>query len=51
MLKILYRTASVAYDVAGLQAIDLEHERLVNIDLTQLINGKLSRKTRQGYTV
>lgn len=40
VLKIIYRTASAAYDVAGLQAIDIQHERLVNVDLSQLISGR-----------
>ena len=39
VLKIIYRTSAAAYDVAGLQAIDIEHNRLVNINLSELING------------
>ncbi|KAK4018779.1 hypothetical protein OUZ56_000821 [Daphnia magna] len=46
VLKIIYRTASAAYDVAGLQAIDIQHERLVNVDLSQLISGHGDYRTK-----
>lgn len=42
MLKIVYRTTSAAYDIAGLQPIDIQHSRLINIDLSATINGFFS---------
>ena len=42
MLKIIYRTATAAYDVAGLQAIDIQDEGLVNVDLSEIISGMCS---------
>jgi hypothetical protein len=38
-LKIVYRTASAAYDVAGLEGVDIQHDQLVNVDLSHLISG------------
>ena len=39
VLKIVYRTASAAYDVAGLEGVDIHHDKFVNVDLSHLING------------
>jgi hypothetical protein len=40
VLKIVYRTASAAYDVAGLEGVDMQHDQLVNVDLSHLISGR-----------
>lgn len=41
LLKILYGATSVAVNgVAGLKPISVEHKRLVNVDLSELIHGK-----------
>lgn len=39
MLKVVYRTSAAAYDIAGLQPVELDHERMLNVDLTDLISG------------
>ena len=39
VLKIVYRTASAAYDVAGLEGVHIQHDKFVNVDLSHLING------------
>lgn len=40
LLKFLYRTLSMqANGVAGLQAIQLDSDRIENIDLTNIVSG------------
>ncbi|EFX72133.1 hypothetical protein DAPPUDRAFT_326548 [Daphnia pulex] len=46
VLKIVYRTASAAYDVAGLEGVDIQHDQLVNVDLSHLISGHGDYRTK-----
>ena len=39
LLKYLYRVTSVASHVAGLEPIDIQHRRMINIDLSEVIGG------------
>lgn len=39
LLKFLYRTLSMASDVAGLQPIDVQDRRMCNIDLSDIVSG------------
>ena len=39
LLKYLYRVTSVANRVAGLEPIDIQHRRMINIDLSEVIGG------------
>lgn len=40
LLKFLYRTLSMASDVAGLQPIDVQDRRMCNIDLSDIVSGE-----------
>ncbi|XP_046446039.1 transmembrane and coiled-coil domain-containing protein 4-like [Daphnia pulex] len=46
VLKIVCRTASAAYDVAGLEGVDIQHDQLVNVDLSHLISGHGDYRTK-----
>ncbi|XP_068018808.1 transmembrane and coiled-coil domain-containing protein 4 isoform X1 [Melanerpes formicivorus] len=41
LLGFVYRTSSVQIKVAGLQPVDLEDRRMVNMDLSAVVNGHL----------
>ncbi|XP_070587308.1 transmembrane and coiled-coil domain-containing protein 4-like, partial [Erythrolamprus reginae] len=41
LLRYVYRTASIQLNVAGLQPVCLEDRRMVNVDLSSLVNGHL----------
>lgn len=46
LLKFLYRTLSIHSAVAGLEPIDIEHRRLINIDLSDIIDGHSDYPTK-----
>ena len=41
LLRFLYRTSEATYNVAGLQPIEWQDRRMINIDLTSVISGHL----------
>uniref|UniRef100_A0A8D2P2U3 Transmembrane and coiled-coil domains 4 n=1 Tax=Zosterops lateralis melanops TaxID=1220523 RepID=A0A8D2P2U3_ZOSLA len=41
LLSFVYRTSSVQLNVAGLQPVDLDDRRMVNMDLSSVVNGHL----------
>uniref|UniRef100_A0A8D0ENG5 Transmembrane and coiled-coil domains 4 n=1 Tax=Strix occidentalis caurina TaxID=311401 RepID=A0A8D0ENG5_STROC len=41
LLGFVYRTSSVQINVAGLQPVDLDDRRMVNMDLSSVVNGHL----------
>ncbi|XP_074017581.1 transmembrane and coiled-coil domain-containing protein 4 [Numenius arquata] len=41
LLSFVYRTSSVQINVAGLQPVDLDDRRMVNMDLSSVVNGHL----------
>ncbi|XP_014112682.1 PREDICTED: transmembrane and coiled-coil domain-containing protein 4 isoform X2 [Pseudopodoces humilis] len=41
LLSFVYRTSSVQLNVAGLQPVDLDDRRMVNVDLSSVVNGHL----------
>ncbi|NXR27235.1 TMCO4 protein, partial [Cinclus mexicanus] len=41
LLNFVYRTSSVQLNVAGLQPVDLDDRRMVNMDLSSVVNGHL----------
>jgi len=41
LLKFLYRTSTVQVRVAGLQPVEWENRRMINIDLSSVIEGHL----------
>ncbi|NWH89280.1 TMCO4 protein, partial [Aegithalos caudatus] len=41
LLRFVYRTSSVQLNVAGLQPVDLDDRRMVNMDLSSVVNGHL----------
>ncbi|XP_068772247.1 transmembrane and coiled-coil domain-containing protein 4 [Struthio camelus] len=41
LLGFVYRTSSVQLNVAGLQPVDLDDRRMVNVDLSSVVNGHL----------
>ncbi|NXD86677.1 TMCO4 protein, partial [Halcyon senegalensis] len=41
LLGFVYRTSSVQINVAGLQPVDLDDRRMVNMDLSAVVNGHL----------
>ncbi|KAM9256290.1 LOW QUALITY PROTEIN: transmembrane and coiled-coil domain-containing protein 4 [Cariama cristata] len=41
LLRFVYRTSSVQINVAGLQPVDLDDRRMVNMDLSSVVNGHL----------
>ncbi|XP_039210969.1 transmembrane and coiled-coil domain-containing protein 4 isoform X2 [Crotalus tigris] len=41
LLKFVYRTSSIQLSVAGLQPICLDDRRMVNVDLSSVVNGHL----------
>ncbi|NXG43026.1 TMCO4 protein, partial [Psilopogon haemacephalus] len=41
LLSFVYRTSSVQINVAGLQPVDLEDRRMVNMDLSSVVKGHL----------
>ncbi|NXK24228.1 TMCO4 protein, partial [Arenaria interpres] len=41
LLSFVYRTSSVKINVAGLQPVDLDDRRMVNMDLSSVVNGHL----------
>ncbi|NXP25525.1 TMCO4 protein, partial [Scytalopus superciliaris] len=41
LLGFVYRTSSVQLNVAGLQPVDLDDRRMVNMDLSSVVNGHL----------
>ncbi|NXK42037.1 TMCO4 protein, partial [Piprites chloris] len=41
LLRFVYRTSSVQLSVAGLQPVDLDDRRMVNMDLSSVVNGHL----------
>ncbi|XP_077975964.1 transmembrane and coiled-coil domain-containing protein 4-like isoform X2 [Styela clava] len=41
LLKFLYRSSSRQTEVAGLQPVELENRRMINIDLTSVVEGHL----------
>ncbi|NXF34037.1 TMCO4 protein, partial [Nyctibius bracteatus] len=41
LLRFVYRTSSVQINVAGLQPVDLHDRRMVNMDLSSVVNGHL----------
>uniref|UniRef100_A0A8C5RTV4 Transmembrane and coiled-coil domains 4 n=1 Tax=Laticauda laticaudata TaxID=8630 RepID=A0A8C5RTV4_LATLA len=41
LLRFVYRTASIQLDVAGLQPVCLDDRRMVNVDLSSVVNGHL----------
>ncbi|NWS14341.1 TMCO4 protein, partial [Pachyramphus minor] len=41
LLSFVYRTSSVRLNVAGLQPVDLDDRRMVNVDLSSVVNGHL----------
>ncbi|NXU56137.1 TMCO4 protein, partial [Turnix velox] len=41
LLRFVYRTSSVKINVAGLQPVDLDDRRMVNMDLSSVVNGHL----------
>ncbi|KAJ7423114.1 hypothetical protein WISP_35074 [Willisornis vidua] len=41
LLRFVYRTSSVQLNVAGVQPVDLDDRRMVNMDLSSVVNGHL----------
>ncbi|XP_042333923.1 transmembrane and coiled-coil domain-containing protein 4 [Sceloporus undulatus] len=41
LLSFVYRTSSVQLNVAGLQPVDLDDRRMVNVDLSSVVSGHL----------
>ncbi|XP_040278363.1 transmembrane and coiled-coil domain-containing protein 4 [Bufo bufo] len=41
LLSFVYRSSSVKLSVAGLQPVDLDDRRMVNVDLSSVVNGHL----------
>uniref|UniRef100_F7C1M3 Transmembrane and coiled-coil domains 4 n=1 Tax=Ornithorhynchus anatinus TaxID=9258 RepID=F7C1M3_ORNAN len=41
LLSFVYRTSSVQFNVAGLQPVDLNDRRMVNVDLSSVVSGHL----------
>ncbi|NXS93343.1 TMCO4 protein, partial [Jacana jacana] len=41
LLRFVYRTSSVQINVAGLQPVNLDDRRMVNMDLSSVVNGHL----------
>uniref|UniRef100_A0A8C6XQB7 Transmembrane and coiled-coil domains 4 n=1 Tax=Naja naja TaxID=35670 RepID=A0A8C6XQB7_NAJNA len=41
LLRFVYRTASIQLSVAGLQPVCLDDRRMVNVDLSSIVNGHL----------
>ncbi|NWV19609.1 TMCO4 protein, partial [Origma solitaria] len=41
LLSFVYRTSSVQLNVAGLQPVDMDDRRMVNMDLSSVVNGHL----------
>ncbi|NWI97031.1 TMCO4 protein, partial [Pitta sordida] len=41
LLRFVYRTSSVQLNVAGLQPVNLDDRRMVNMDLSSVVNGHL----------
>uniref|UniRef100_A0A670Z8J8 Transmembrane and coiled-coil domains 4 n=1 Tax=Pseudonaja textilis TaxID=8673 RepID=A0A670Z8J8_PSETE len=41
LLRFVYRTASIQLNVAGLQPVCLDDRRMVNVDLSSIVNGHL----------
>uniref|UniRef100_A0A8D0E0Q7 Transmembrane and coiled-coil domains 4 n=1 Tax=Salvator merianae TaxID=96440 RepID=A0A8D0E0Q7_SALMN len=41
LLSFVYRTSSIQLNVAGLQPVNLEDRRMVNVDLSSVVNGHL----------
>lgn len=41
LLSFVYRSSSVKLNVAGLQPVDLDDRRMVNVDLSSVVNGHL----------
>ncbi|XP_010137690.1 PREDICTED: transmembrane and coiled-coil domain-containing protein 4 [Buceros rhinoceros silvestris] len=41
LLRFVYRTSSVQINVAGLQPVDLDDRRMVNMDLSSVVSGHL----------
>lgn len=41
MLKFVYRTASVQYKIAGTAPVQWDNRRMINMDLTNVVNGHM----------
>lgn len=51
VLKVIYRTSSAAYDIAGLQPIGLQHERMINVDVSDSISGCSLGRSHESETL